>query len=263
MAAALFLLLAGCSNGHTGARAGTSAPGKSGDRASGGRPGSGSTASTTLVLQPPVTVVEIGDSLGIDLGLGLHDALASDAQVTLVQAAKGDSGLVEPQFYDWPLHLQELLAEYHPQIVVVFLGANDVQGFYEGSTLEEFGSPGWEAAYARRVGDLMQEAGGAGAHVLWVGMPIMGSPKFSEDMQLLNGIYQAQANLHPGTTYFSSWRLFSSPSGQYTATTTSATGQELPLRGADGVHIAIGSGAGSDILGGSVVAEMRALYGLP
>lgn len=221
------------------------------------------TTSTLARLHGPTTVLEIGDSLGEDLGLGLHDILANDSKVTLVQAAKGDTGLVEPQYYDWPAHLRDFLALDHPQVVVVFLGANDVQNFYQGNTLETFGTPGWKATYGARVATLMREATASGARVLWVGMPIMADPTFSSDMQVIDGVYQSEAASHPGVTYFSSWSLFSTASGVYTASTTGTSGQSILLRDSDGIHITIGLGSGSDYLARAVVTKMRSLYGLP
>ncbi|MHB8295567.1 MAG: SGNH/GDSL hydrolase family protein [Acidimicrobiales bacterium] len=203
------------------------------------------------------TVLVVGDSLGEDLGFGLHHALAGVPGARLVQAAVGSSGLVEPQFYNWPQHLQAMLSQYHPRVVVVFLGANDVQNFYHGHTLETFGTPGWKAAYAKRVATMMQEATAAGARVCWVGMPIMRNHAFSGDMKLLNHIYAAEAAAHPGVTYLSSWRLFTTPSGRYTATALEANGQQIVLRQPDGIHIAPG---GWDLLGHAVAAKIASLY---
>jgi len=207
-----------------------------------------------------VTVVEIGDSLGEDLGFGLQDVLAGNASVRLVQAAKGNSGLVQPQYYDWPRHLRELLAQYQPAAVVVFLGANDVQDFYQDGALLRFGTPAWEAAYRERVANIMQEATDAGSKVLWVGMPIMRSATFSSSMQRLNDIYEEEAASHEGVTFFSSWQVMASPSGGYAATTPGPDGRSIVLRTPDGIHIAFGTGGrGAEVLGHAVVNALMPL----
>lgn len=193
----------------------------------------------------------------------MRDVLAGAHGVTLVQAAKGSSGLVQPQYYDWPAHLRQLLAQYHPQVVVVFIGANDVQNFWDHGVLQHFGSPGWQAAYAQRVATMMQAAADAGTRMLWVGMPIMASATFSNSMQLLNAIYQQQAKSHPVVSYFSSWGLFSNASGGYTKTTTDANGRTIVLRTPDGIHVTFGSGgAGADYLARAVVSELQHRFGL-
>lgn len=221
------------------------------------------TATDVAAVHSPVTLVEIGDSLGEDLGFGLRDVLAGNKDVTLVQAAKGDSGLVQPQFYDWPGHLKQLLTRYDPKIVVVFLGANDVQNFYDNGVLLNFGTGRWRSVYAQRVATLMQEATNAGSQVLWVGMPIMRETDFATAMQTLNGIYEEQAARHPGVTYVSSWPLFSSSSGKYTATAAGADGATRVLRTPDGVHITFGRpDDGAWVLASAIVAEMHKRYGL-
>jgi hypothetical protein len=206
------------------------------------------------------TVLEVGDSLGIDLGWGMQWALTNDGNVTLVQDAKGDSGLSNVGYYDWPSVLQSEVQATHPQVVVVFLGANDWQGFTDNGQVLEPGTPGWTAAYAQRVGTMMSEATSAGARVLWVGMPIMGPSSFSGEMQTLDGIYQSEAAKHPGATYYSSWSLFSTPSGQFNGGTTDVAGTASPLRDSDGIHLATG---GEDLLGSAVVKELKSLYRLP
>jgi hypothetical protein len=214
-------------------------------------------SSTTL--PTPLTVLEIGDSLGEDLGFGLSDVLRDVDGVDLVQAAKGNSGLVQPQYYDWPKHLSEMLTQDQPDVVVVFIGANDVQDFYVDGVLQQFGTAGWEQAYAQRVATMMEEATDAGAKMLWVGMPIMKSPTFSSSMEKLNAIYEAQAALHPGVTYFSSWDLFSDDAGRY-ARSRVVGGKTVELRTPDGIHITFGNGGrGADVLAATVVDAMRAM----
>jgi hypothetical protein len=213
----------------------------------------------STALPTPLTVLEIGDSLGEDLGFGLGDVLRDVDGVELVQAAKGNSGLVQPQYYDWPKHLSQLVAQDHPDVVVVFIGANDVQDFYGDGVLQQFGTAGWEQAYAQRVATMMQEAVDAGAKMLWVGMPIMKSTTFSSSMEKLNAIYQAQAALHPGVTYYSSWELFTDDAGRF-ARSRVVDGKTVELRTPDGIHITFGNGGrGADVLAASIVNVMRAM----
>ena len=204
-------------------------------------------------------MVEIGDSLGEDLGFGMNDVLRGVKGVELVQAAKGNSGLVQPQYYDWPKHLSQLLSERHPDVVVVFLGANDVQDFYDDGVLRQFGTAGWEHAYAQRVAAMMQEATDAHVKMLWVGMPIMKSATFSSSMAKLNDIYRVQAAQCPGVSYFSSWDLFTDAAGRYVKTAR-VGGTPVTLRTPDGVHITFGNGGGgADVLATAVVDALPAL----
>jgi hypothetical protein len=209
----------------------------------------------------PITILQIGDSLGEDLGIGLQDVIGGEPTILLETKAVGDTGLANKAYYNWPAALAGYLAEYHPAIVVVFLGGNDCQPFTAGTTnvnpVALGGTDAFDVAYSARVGALMSEATSAGAHVLWVGMPIMQDPQFSSCMQELNSDYADEAALHPGVTYLSSWKLFQSPSGQYSEY-MNVDGNLGEVRDPDGVHI--DGPAGTDLIANFVVSAMEADY---
>jgi len=199
-------------------------------------------------------ILEVGDSLGIDLGWGLQAELAGSGHPFLGEAV-GDTGLAEPSYYDWPAHLASYLAEYHPGLVVVFLGANDVENLYAGGRFDPFGGKGWRQAYGSRVASMMDEATAAGAKVLWVGMPPMAQPDFSADMATLNALYRAQATRHtPAVKFFSSWTVLGDAHGQYEQGPPGAAGEENPWRTADGVHMTT---QGADHLARAIVAYLK------
>lgn len=209
------------------------------------------------VLQPSaadhLTILKIGDSLGEELGFGLQDVLGSDRYVTVLQEAVGDTGLARPDYYNWPVHLQAELTRFRPRVVIVMLGGDDGQNFVDEGRLVQFGSPLWHAVYSARVATVMSEATAAGAHVVWVGLPIMSSALFSSEMAQMNAIYAAQAAVHPGVTYVATWNLFADAAGRYSAYLPGPNGQSELMRNPDGVHF---SGAGDDRLATAVVAAM-------
>ncbi len=210
------------------------------------------------VLQPSVahhlTILKIGDSLGEELGFGLTDVLGHDRFVTVVQDAVGDTGLARPDYYNWPQHLATELSQLHPRVVVVLLGGDDGQNFNANGGVVVFGSPAWHAIYSARVAALMSEATAAGAHVVWVGLPVMSSVSFSAEMAAMNAIYAAQAASHPGVLFVATWKLFADASGRYAASLPGPNGQAVLMRNPDGVHF---SGAGDDRLATAVVAAME------
>jgi hypothetical protein len=207
----------------------------------------------------PLTILEIGDSLGEDLGIGLENELGEDPLVKIHPEAVGDTGLANVGFYNWPAELESELAQDHPQAVIVFLGANDGQGFDVDGEAVEFGTPAWISAYKARVADMMEEATSAGARVLWVGMPIMQPAWLAPEMVLVNSIYRSEAALHKGVTYFSSWALFSNSSGQYTEYVTGPGGEQIQLRDDDGIHL---DTPGCDRLAQALIAPMDADWGI-
>jgi len=259
------LLAAGCSSsGATGGTTkpslgGTSGPGSSSTSTS----TSTSTTTTTLGLpQPsaakPLKILEIGDSLGEDLGLGLGYTLTGNPLVRVFQDAVGDTGLARPDYYDWPAHLAAELRQDHPQVVMVLVGGNDAQNFLVNGAPVVFGTPQWHRVYSQRVALMMSETIAAGAKMLWVGLPIMQDPSFAAEMKMLNSIYKTQDARHRGAVYFPTWSLFSNAQGQYTAYLTNSSGQTVLARDPDGVHIA--PPGGCDIIAIAATKKMEKLW---
>lgn len=193
-----------------------------------------STATTTTTAIDPVfdRVLVVGDSLGEDLGFQLHDHLEADNTATTL-AAMGDTGLSNTSFYDWPAHLETLLATDHPTLVVVLLGANDDQGLYAGGSAVAPGAAGWDQAYGQRVHAMLTEATAAGADVAWVGMPPMSDSILNNWMQHINGIFQRQTAKFPRSVYVSSAAVLGGPGGVFQRSDATGT----LLRTPDGVHL--------------------------
>ena len=207
----------------------------------------------------PLRLLVLGDSLGIDFGQPLVNDLAATDVVSAVLDGHIDTGLSWPDYFNWPAELQRDVVTYQPKAVVVFIGANDPQNFVDGSTAVTYGTPAWNTAYGKRVGGLMQEAAGAGARVVWIGMPPMADPGLNAKMQTLNAIAENQAAVHPGVTYFASWPVLSNPQGQFSAFLPDASGNEVQVRDPDGIHI---TAAGAQRLAQAAIAFMGHEWGL-
>lgn len=216
------------------------------------------------LLQPsatrPLTILEIGDSIGADLGLGLIDQLAHVKSVRLLTKSVGDTGLSNLTYYNWIAQLPVEIATYHPGVVAVMLGGNDAQAFMQGNTIAEFGTATWKRLYGQRVGQIMAEATGAGAHVLWVGLPVMGpnSGLNNSNVQLQNTIYANEAKAHPGVIYVPTWKLFENSAGQYSTYLPGIGGGLVQMRDPDETHI--DPPGGTDLLGSYVVSLMESRW---
>ncbi len=219
-----------------------------------GRPAAGPPAIAQPSPARPLVVLKIGDSLGEELGFGLRDVLGASPDVRVLQEAVGDTGLARPDYYNWPLHLDQELARFRPRAVVVLLGANDAQNFVSDGRVVEFGSPAWQRIYGARVGTIMREATAAGAHVLWLGLPIMASPAFSAKVARINAIYAAEAGAHRGVNFLATWSLFANAHGGYAAYLPDASGHLVLMRNPDGIHF---SEAGDDRLATALVGAME------
>ena len=74
--------------------------------------------------------------------------------------------------------------------------------------------------------EITNEATAQGARMLWVGMPVMPSSGFSDQMQVLNRIAESQAVVHPGVSYLDSWHVFVDGAGGYSAFLPDASGEQ-------------------------------------
>jgi len=204
-----------------------------------------------------LTILDIGDSIGEDLGTGLSDELGNISDVKLINDSVGDTGLANLGYYNWLAELPAEIAKYHPQAVVVMLGGNDGQAFQSGNTAVEFGTPLWHRIYQARVAELMAEVTNVGARVIWVGLPVVGPTAglSNSDIETQNAVYAAAAAANPAATYVSTWKLFENSAGQY-STYLSIPGQGLvQVRDADEVHI--DPTGGTDLIGSYVVEQME------
>ena len=144
---------------------------------------------------------------------------------------------------------------------MVFIGANDPQNFMDGSTSLTYGTPAWNAAYAKRVGAFMAEAAVAsGARVLWVGMPPMADP----GAQRPDGEPQRHRPEPGGAApWCDVLRVVAGalqPPGSATAAfLPNASGSEVQVRDPDGTHLA---GPGAQRLSQAAIAFMGHEWGL-
>jgi len=202
------------------------------------------------------TVLEIGDSLGNDLGWGIAREIGNDRVLTLVQADKSSSGLTTPWFYNWPAKEKVLLAQYHPQLVIATFGGNDEQNLRVNGHVVAFGSAPWVAAYTKIVQGIATAATKSGAYVLWVGMPIMGPNTYRANMVPINAVYLKVAQTVPGVAFLPTWDLFANAQGQFA---NSARVNHVPsvLRSSDGIHFSL---IGENVFATYVTHELGLVY---
>jgi len=206
----------------------------------------------------PLHVLVVGDSLGVDLGNPLVDDLVVSGVVDATADAHIDTGLARPDYFDWPAELRNDLALYAPQVVVVFMGANDPQNMVVDGNAVAYGTAAWSEDYEARVVAFVKEATDTGSHVIVVGMPPMADPGLTAKMQALNQDLALAAG-SPGVTYFASWPVLSDPSGAFQTYLPDASGNEVEVREPDGIHI---TPAGADRLAHAIIGEMDRALGL-
>lgn len=185
----------------------------------------------------PTRVLLIGaSSIQLHFGVELERTLRSSYRgVVVKRVGKLATGLVRPDYFDWPKRTGELLSEFRPHLVVAQFGGNDVQGIAvpRGTPLS-FGTPEWDEEFGARVTGLVELVHSHGAQMVLLDMPMMQDPKFSEHIQHVNEIMEARAR-EAGSGFISTWRLSADPLGNYTNAIV-LDGAKWLLRSTDGVH---------------------------
>jgi hypothetical protein len=181
-------------------------------------------------------VVVFGDSLAELVGQGLDDAFEEVEDIAIVRKARGDSGLVRTDAYDWPKAIQEYLnGDPKARYAVVMLGANDLQAIREGETSHDPLSDRWRELYRQRVDDVIKVFTERRLPFIWVGVPPMRNEKASADILALNEIYRERVQ-KAGGVYVDIWPGFVDDQNRYAATGPDVDGQVARLRTSDGVH---------------------------
>jgi hypothetical protein len=144
---------------------------------------------TTLPSARHCTILEIDDSLGTDLGEGLRLQLEKNPAITLVVKTTVAAGLTNSWFYNWPGRLKKFLAQHRPQLLIVFLGANDEQAMVVNGHAAPFDTRAWRSQYESNLTTVMKEAAAVHCVARWVGMPIMNPFGYRQKMQVINSIF--------------------------------------------------------------------------
>ena len=180
-------------------------------------------------------VYVFGDSFGQFLANGLDEALADRQDVAVVRKARGPSGLVNKDYFDWPKTIDTLLAGKDKiDVAVMMIGANDRQPITEDGKTYDVGSDDWTAAYKRRVMAIDDAFRKKGIPLIWVGVPIAKNSDFADTMAELNEVTR-DAAAKTGATYVDTWEAFSDDNGEFAAYGPDVNGQNVRLRSADGI----------------------------
>jgi hypothetical protein len=190
-----------------------------------------------------------GDSLAGSLGPSLGQRAGSTGVVQPVFDSRVSSGLLSPDFVNWPQHGADDMSLYNPEVTVFIVGANDAKNLPDGATRD----PSWRAQYSALVEEMLAVIGGNGRAVYWVGAPVMADATYSERVQGVNDVFREVAAKHSDVTYVDAYTLFSAPDGTYASTLSVPGGTVARVRGADGIHL---TPEGGDLLAETVFERL-------
>jgi len=208
----------------------------------------------------PLREYMAGDSFAEWIGADLTAYGQRSGPVTTSTDGKISSGLANPAFFDWPARLTQAMATNRPDVVVIVLGANDLNGVSGSAGYFANGTPGWLTEYGRRQGQIMDIVGQRGAQLYWLAQPPMRDPGQNSAAFAVNQSARAQIASRPWVHYVDTWTLFSDANGNYATTVIGASGQAITARQDDGLHL---SREGATLLAASAYAQIRRDWGLP
>jgi hypothetical protein len=168
--------------------------------------------------------------------------LRSDARVS--------TGISKPALLDWRKHAREQVAGIHPDVTVMFLGAND--GFPMAG-VDCCGMP-WIAEYARRVREMMRTyARGGRGRVYWLLLPAARGGLFRETFPAVNAALRlAATGLEDDVRLVELDEVFT-PGGRYRKSMR-IDGKRVRVRQSDGVHL---NTTGAELAARLVVSALR------
>jgi hypothetical protein len=192
------------------------------------------------VIQRPAdalfTIAVLGDSMGLTLGQGLAEAYGDRADIAVMRKARENTGLVRNDYFDWVKGARDLLeANDKISAAVILLGSNDRQPLRDETGALDMRAPRWKQIYGDRVEAIAQAFKARGVPLIWVGLPVMKSERFSSDMERLNEVIRERAG-RAGATYVDVWDAFLDDRGQFATYGPDVNGQFQKLRAPDGVN---------------------------
>ena len=159
----------------------------------------------------PMHLYIAGDSMAGIPGMALVNLSNDTHLIKPLLDYRISTGLVRPDFFNWPAQLQRQVKAFDPGAVVVMWGANDNQPVQTASgEVYQFGSDGWKREYRRRVEDAIALLFQGGVRrVYWIGQPVMPSASYNSQIKLMNDVYASVAETTPGVQYIDAYKLFS------------------------------------------------------
>ncbi|MGZ8614073.1 MAG: DUF459 domain-containing protein [Actinomycetota bacterium] len=186
--------------------------------------------------QDKLRVVVVGDSLAAGLGVYLEREFRP-ALARISRQGRISTGLSRLDYFDWMTAMQQIEDSFRPDLVVVMIGDNDNQSLKSsgGQTVAEIGSFEWPDGYEDRVEEFTRIAVDGGAHVAWVGLPIVETKERWPVMQRQNDIFERVVDVTPNALYVDTWDRFATRDGDYTPFYWTDGNVEL-VRAGDGLH---------------------------
>ncbi len=180
-------------------------------------------------------IMLMGDSMMQSLAPQTYNSFINRKGLHFICSARFSTGLSDPNYFDWPKSMLRTMEQKRPNLVVIFIGANDGVPIAEGKKVLYPGtSAAWKTAYAEKIKQVMDIAGQFGCQVIWIGLPPMG-PRY-RSMQFVIDT-QREYCRENGITFLDTNPFMGNSEGKFIAYTTNASGKTVRIRMKDQCHL--------------------------
>jgi hypothetical protein len=212
----------------------------------------------TLVVRPAsrrLQVLATGDSMIQIIDGDLQQRLSQRGPIDVRSDAHISTGISKLFSFDWLVHARSSARALHPDVTVMFLGAND--GFPMGTPRGHTApccNRAWEDEYARRARTMMRAyaRGGAGT-VYWLLLPTPRGKNFQRVFRPVNRALRAAARSFPGVVHLIDLGATFTPGGRFRQLMR-WEGHTVSVRQPDGVHLSV---AGASIAATLIIRRMQ------
>jgi lysophospholipase L1-like esterase len=205
------------------------------------------------------TVLVTGDSMAQPLDADLARRLAGRSGVRVVRDPHIGTGISKSGFVDWgKLSLQQVRRD-HPDVVVVFIGANegfDMPG--PGGRTARCCGTDWAAVYAYRARRMMSTyTQGGAARVYWLTLPFPRDGARQQVARAVNAAIDVASVPYRADVRVLDMAPIFTPGGRYRDAMT-VGGRKQIVREADGIHL---NGVGSGLAAAAVLRAIGTDFG--
>jgi uncharacterized protein len=200
------------------------------------------------------TVLVTGDSMAQPLDAELARRLAGRTGVRTVRDARIGTGLAQSQIADWNQVAAGQVRRYHPEAVVMFMGANEGWPMRSGGRTLQCCGLDWAAEYASRARRIMAmfRQGGA-ARVYWLLLPAPRSHDLADVTRAVNTALGVAAEPWRAQVRVLDLDALFTPGDRY-RDAMPVNGVQTIVRNADGVHL---NERGASLAADRVLAALR------
>ena len=181
-------------------------------------------------------VLLVGDSFMEDITLAImRNYYNNDPNVQFVSVARHSTGLCVSTNWNWPKKLEEFMQKHKPDVVLYFLGTNDLQSIYDGERRYSFTSAEWKKKYVELAENMIDIARKGNAAPIWIGLPVM-SEEYAKWVPLISELQQ-KACANRNTDYVNTVPILADENGQYQVFMKTPQGEMVRIRKQDKYHI--------------------------